>query len=350
MDETEENEKVHQSLFKAQDIHDNILTFIGLVQDIDKDQTSLLKLLDMCYQFLTLLIWNNPVNKIEITFNLRDVYKHLAFNISSVDFVRELFSNNRELLYNTNEVKKLLEVLIAEINRLPANSHHKGKLMDVLRIIQCDDNKIIKLNQLTTLSHLQQKQNDNVMFILKGLTPEFSVIQSSKTQEKELGLSMKIMRSNLWNESQFKDWINNYTREYAKALKTYHQINLDPQLQYMITYFAVFAQLIVEKNKINAEKCRGMHPYKALVSLLMEATDCWPIQQYVRAYINRLYYIYNEFENISFVLIEYDITNIEKMLGSVVHVKEGDSAKFKTIKIANPVRYHFMFTYVFATL
>lgn len=54
-----------------------------------------------------------------------------------------------------------------------------------------------------------------------------------------------------------------------------------------------------------------MHPYKALISILMESTDCWPIQHYVRAYINRLYYKYKDFEYVSYILIEFDIKNIQ---------------------------------------
>lgn len=86
--------------------------------------------------------------------------------------------------------------------------------MDVLRIIQCDNNKTIKVNQLITLSQLQDKKNDNIMFILNGFSSEFSAIQSTQTQEKELELSINIMRSNLWNESHFKEWIHKYNLEY----------------------------------------------------------------------------------------------------------------------------------------
>jgi hypothetical protein len=33
-----------------------------------------------------------------------------------------------------------------------------------------------------------------------------------------------------------------------------------------------------------------MHPYEKLLVLLYDCKDCWPLERYVRAFINRLYY------------------------------------------------------------
>jgi hypothetical protein len=49
-----------------------------------------------------------------------------------------------------------------------------------------------------------------------------------------------------------------------------------------------------------------MHPFPSLLGLLAESKRCWPVKRYVRAYINRLYYISNDFENISQLVIEHD--------------------------------------------
>ena len=84
-------------------MHESIVNFINQ-EKIDDRNPMHLKLLDICYEFLTLLIWNNPIIKLEIGIDLARVYQHLKYNIVAIDFVRELFTSNKDLLYNTNDI------------------------------------------------------------------------------------------------------------------------------------------------------------------------------------------------------------------------------------------------------
>lgn len=94
-----------------------------------------MSLLERCYTFLTLLVWNHAVNKIEIEWPLDRIYTHLKFDVCCSDFLRELFHNNKELLYNENENVKFIRLIIQEINKTPLESIYKAKLMDVLRVL-----------------------------------------------------------------------------------------------------------------------------------------------------------------------------------------------------------------------
>ncbi len=42
-----------------------------------------------------------------------------------------------------------------------------------------------------------------------------------------------------------------------------------------------------------------MHPFPGLLNILASSKNCWPLKRYIREYINRLYYSYDDFENIS---------------------------------------------------
>ena len=113
-----------------------------------------------------------------------------------------------------------------------------------------------------------------------------------------------VEKGNLWNIDAFLSWIEDYEVQYDLSLE---YIYISPELTYMFTYFEIFALLIEDRNDINAGKCKHMHPFPVLLKILAESKRCWPVKRYVRAYINRLYYISNDFENISQLVIEFDL-------------------------------------------
>lgn len=117
-------------------------------------------------------------------------------------------------------------------------------------------------------------------------------------------------------------------------------------LTYMSVYFQVFALLVEDKNPINADKCRTIHPYQALVNILSYTHKCWPVQYALRAYANRLYYRFHAQNN--YVFIEQDLSNIIVTLDAIIHYKM--QYYKKQTQITNPVRYQYLFTYVYTTL
>jgi hypothetical protein len=57
-DEYEQNEVIHQELMKTLEVYEPILKFLEVFRVNDNDD-NLFKLLDISYELLTLLIWNN---------------------------------------------------------------------------------------------------------------------------------------------------------------------------------------------------------------------------------------------------------------------------------------------------
>ena len=61
-----------------------------------------------------------------------------------------------------------------------------------------------------------------------------------------------------------------------------------------------------------------MHPFPSLLGILWAAKRCWPLKRYVRAYVNRLYYSFDDFENLSQFIIEYDLAIIITDLTAII--------------------------------
>lgn len=89
----------------------------------------------------------------------------------------------------------------------------------------------------------------------------------------------------------------------------------------MYTYFQIFCLLIEDRNEINAGKCRNMHQFGVLLNILGQSKQCWPLKRYLREYINRLYYGQDNFENISQLVVEYDIENIINDLQQLIEIR-----------------------------
>jgi inositol 1,4,5-triphosphate receptor type 1/inositol 1,4,5-triphosphate receptor type 3 len=67
----------------------------------------------------------------------------------------------------------------------------------------------------------------------------------------------------------------------------------------MYTFFQLFQGLIEDGNEINIGKCKNMHPYHKLLQMLPWTQNCWPLKKHLRGYINRLYYMGEEYEEMS---------------------------------------------------
>ena len=59
-----------------------------------------LKLLHLSYKFIVGLIENHQEMKPKIVPYLPVMMKHLSFNIGCIDLLREMYDNNKNMLYN----------------------------------------------------------------------------------------------------------------------------------------------------------------------------------------------------------------------------------------------------------
>lgn len=153
-------------MFKAQDIHSVFLKYIDISGKVNKGDELQVKLLDVIYEFLTLLILNNAYNKSVLKVKFKQVMHHLSMNIACCDFLREIFVNNKDLLYNESLVRSLVVNVANNVNSLGVKDYYKAKLLDVLRVIQYDNCQTISSTQQLTLSILfNKKYTANSMFI-----------------------------------------------------------------------------------------------------------------------------------------------------------------------------------------
>ncbi|CAD8193240.1 unnamed protein product [Paramecium pentaurelia] len=336
--ECEENDKTNQTLFKALDMHQTLVTYISGADEINP---YLQGLLNSCYKFLTLFIWNHATNKIEIKWPLKQIYQHLQYNSCCIDFVRELYHNNKELLYNENEVSVAIRSIIQQMNKEKPDSMYRVKLFDSLRVFLYDHNKTIKFNQLQILALLQQKQNRNLIYVLNELQSEFSMDSISKPETP-------LQKSKAWDSESFHELIDDYSANYEKMEET-KLMRMQPELQYMIIHFEIFSLLVEDNNVINQEKCRVMHPFHSLLFLMKNSykSNCWPLQHFLRSYINRLYYN-SQMELISQLCIQEDLEIIRHQLDQILLLKGCNY--IKQVQIVDGVRFQFMFSYIFACM
>ena len=134
-----------------------------------------MKLLEICYNFLTVLIWNHSDNKNDLMPSAKLLSNHIKFNIGCIDFIRELFTNNKPLLYSESDITNILNDVVTICTRIwynlgkhePLSSYYKSKLLDFLRVLMVFNNKAIKSNQILVMAQLQSKKNTNLMYILR---------------------------------------------------------------------------------------------------------------------------------------------------------------------------------------
>jgi len=74
-----------------------------------------LKLLHLCYKFLVSLIWNfQDIKPLLINF-IPMVSHHLKKNVGCIDFMKEMYDNNKSMLFNENGVVKLVKEICTVI-------------------------------------------------------------------------------------------------------------------------------------------------------------------------------------------------------------------------------------------
>jgi hypothetical protein len=97
--ERQVNQKRHQEILKALEIHGLLLKFLVNMEEVPTGELAR-KLMYVIYYYLTLLVWNSLECKNEIVKYLTVIKRQLLFQVGAIDLLRELFDNNPGLLYN----------------------------------------------------------------------------------------------------------------------------------------------------------------------------------------------------------------------------------------------------------
>jgi inositol 1,4,5-triphosphate receptor type 1/inositol 1,4,5-triphosphate receptor type 3 len=67
-------------------------------------------------------------------------------NVGVIDFLKELFTNNKPLLFSEREIPVILNHVVSACDKMPASNFYKGKLVDFLRVLIIFNSKAIRTN------------------------------------------------------------------------------------------------------------------------------------------------------------------------------------------------------------
>ncbi|KAL4443071.1 hypothetical protein ABPG74_002138 [Tetrahymena malaccensis] len=260
--EREDHNLLIQNLIRSYDLHQEFLKFLNDTQDERNKESSNLKiLLTSIYQFITLMIWNNNEAKIDL-YNTKNIaVNHLFLNVGSLEFLKELYNNSKQLLYNQSEIIYISQSVL-RIAYLTQIQFYKAKLIYFLRTLLIQNDKPIKDNQEIVFSEIQKFQE------LKIFDPN----NLRQIINKRIDILMQEYSGNL--QLSFK----------TKSLV------VNSEIMILIAMFSLYTMLIEGPNLVLRKKFNKIHPFKVLIKLLQHSQECIPLKKEIRSYLNRVYY------------------------------------------------------------
>ena len=177
-----------------------------------------------------------------------------------IDFLREMYDNNKTLLFNYDDVRKLIKEICNSINAEPEGSYYKSKLLDFFRFLIYCNGKSLKNNQILILKIMQDDSYSNILLNV--------------------------------DSRMIEDLVRDYVEGYQTFEKNFYgkKIHVSPKLTYLITYFQIMESLIDDKCSVNMGKLKKGYPFEKLLEWLKKSDTCWPLKRNIRCLINRMYY------------------------------------------------------------
>lgn len=85
-----------------------MLEFVLNCREVPSEDLAL-KLLHLSYKFLVSLIWNYQDIKPSLIKFVPQLFPHLKQNVGCIDFFKEMYDNNKAMLFNEAAVVKLIK-------------------------------------------------------------------------------------------------------------------------------------------------------------------------------------------------------------------------------------------------
>ncbi len=314
--ERESNDRMRQNILIATGIHAQLIGFLLQCRPLPVEELPL-KLVNAIYFYLTLIVWNNHENKKEFSHCLGQLESHVQVNLGYADFLREMYDNNKAMLYNEGELQYHACLLRGVINRLPASHFYKSKLLDTFRAMIFFNEKALRVNQILILKTFQDDEYSNIL-----IKPSFEDLE---------GL------------------IAGFEQDYEQALTSF-ELPVSPALTYAYTFFNIFAVLVEDRNLVNIGKCKKMHTLEYLVGLCARAGRCWPLKRNLRCYMNRMYYVVG-YEAASYdrIVTEFELDTWIADLNHFIEIRIKHS-EFTAVRILNPIRFSYLDSYLYLNL
>lgn len=113
-DERTSSNLMKQSVLDAENIHLKVLQFVLNCVEIPTEELAL-KLLHLAYKFLVSLIWNFQNIKPSLIPYIPIISHHLKKNVGCIDFLKEMYDNNKTMLFNEVNLLKFVKEICTTI-------------------------------------------------------------------------------------------------------------------------------------------------------------------------------------------------------------------------------------------
>ena len=88
---------------------------------------------------------------------------HLGCNVGCIDFLKEMYDNNKTMLYNEMMVFDLIKMICENIESSPNDSYYKSKLLDFFRYLIYCNGRCLRTHQIQILKIMQDDSYHNIM-------------------------------------------------------------------------------------------------------------------------------------------------------------------------------------------
>ncbi len=102
--------QMKQYIVYCSNLHQKVLAFIYNCKDVPESELAL-KLLHLCYKFIVSLIENFNEIKVIMVNEIPKLIQHIKKNVGCVDFLKEMYDNNKNMLYNESQVFSLIKFM-----------------------------------------------------------------------------------------------------------------------------------------------------------------------------------------------------------------------------------------------
>lgn len=216
--------RMKQEIVYSSNLHLKVLNFIFNCKELPESELGL-KLLHLSYYFIVSLIENFNQIKALMQWHIPKMIHHIKKNVGCIDFLKEMYDNNKTMLYNEGAVFDLIKEICENIEAEPEDSYYKAKLLDFYRYLIYCNGRSLKNHQIQILKIMQDDSYQNIM------------VKISKEQIEEL--------------------VAEYERDNAES----HEIVMNPQLTYLCNFFQIMASLIDNNNVVNIGKLLKRYPF-----------------------------------------------------------------------------------------
>ena len=143
-------------------MHLKVLNFIFSCKELPESELAF-KLLHLCYYFIVSLIENFNQIKALMQWHIPKLIHHIKKNVGCIDFLKEMYDNNKTMLYNEAAVFKLITDICENIESEPEDSYYKSKLLDFFRYLIYCNGRALRSHQIQILKIMQDDSYANIM-------------------------------------------------------------------------------------------------------------------------------------------------------------------------------------------